>query len=163
MHLCSVYVSLSSCLSDQVLYKNILSLYSFLCVRLCGTRCAVSQRARVLRGRKGSTRYMHSRRIATMMTSRTSTSRLPAISMPTRMPTRKQMTPKAIWRFVIGILLSDLMLGNRPSIRYASSRWCNSLSIPYPIKEDKCSSRAKIRLNSGVWIIGHYGKMFSQY
>src|SRR6266851_6421037 len=50
-----------------------------------------------------------------MMTRRTSASRFPAISMPTRTPTRKQMAPKTIWRFVIGTLLSDSHAGDRPA------------------------------------------------
>jgi hypothetical protein len=41
--------------------------------------------------------------------------------MPTRIPTSKQVNPKAIWCFVIGVLLSDLMLGDQPNIGYAAA------------------------------------------
>src|SRR6266704_210709 len=70
--------------------------YGLLSVRLCGTRCATPQRARVLRSRSGRARYTHSKIIATMMNMRTSASRFPAISMPTMTPARKPVTPKTI-------------------------------------------------------------------
>lgn len=37
--------------ASRVLKSSIQALYGFLCVRLCGTRCAGPRRARVLRGR----------------------------------------------------------------------------------------------------------------